>query len=231
MRILVVDKVSLSRRLVRHILTVNGPRLAFVYKTYLDGYDSKLSILGFGIVKDQSDEDDMQVFIFDLKKSPGILHNGELWRLLSTDGIEKLCHDVDKLKKILAVYDARLERECDFQEIYRSYMADNGLPDRSISLQNLFGKYFPNKRDEFVKLSSLSQINLDWAKRPLLNGLLQDVYHEMACLIELDPLIKRSPPEHSGLRLNNSLEPVKLPARRRKLRKKQWNILELTYRR
>lgn len=45
MRILVVDKVDLSRRHVRHILTANESQLAFVYKTYLDGNDSKFSNL------------------------------------------------------------------------------------------------------------------------------------------------------------------------------------------
>lgn len=70
-------------------------------------------------------------------------------------------------------------------------MTDNGLPDRSISLQNLFGKYFPNRGNDFVRLSSISRTNLDWAKRPLLNSLLQDVYHEMACLFELNPMIIR----------------------------------------
>lgn len=42
------------------------------------------------MLKNQANIDDMQGYFFDLKKSPDILHNGELWRLLSAEGIEKV---------------------------------------------------------------------------------------------------------------------------------------------
>lgn len=153
-----------------------------VHNFLFDWHEDIISISAKLIPGEKSDEIALlqigrrngHVHIFDLKICPRLMHEGELWRLLTSPDIIKVIHDCRRLSaSLMKHFKVTMQGIFDTQVAYCVLMIERQLPPRLISLSNLCEKYGDPGRDiagsvqPCACLKSHGDHSMYWARRPL----------------------------------------------------------------
>ncbi|ELT93333.1 hypothetical protein CAPTEDRAFT_224359 [Capitella teleta] len=176
-KIRIINRVDSCVKVVQKLLKSNTVLSLSIKHIEIHPWDIVLIAVG---------ERNGNVFIFDVKTCPAIVHEGQLWRIIIADALPKVMHDCRRSGSSLQrQYQLRLCNVFDTQAAFCLLMMEKQLPPRLISLRDLYEKCGDPGRRMSTSLQEADGVGggIYWAQRPMSSHLVQSLATELRTLL------------------------------------------------